>query len=148
MPKGKSKVSEAMEEGLHLDYEEPEEPSVTNTKKVFDFNKYKVANKTDIKTLTIEDTSFNVTVKPLSWSRRNQILSKAMAWDADGGTKFNGDVYVRECLKEMIIDAPWGKTSELFLISIDERLGSVLEQLVPQAFGTDALEEVDTLKDG
>ena len=48
----------------------------------------------------------------------------------------------------MIIDAPWGKTSELFLISIDERLGSVLEQLVPQAFGTDALEEVDTLKDG
>jgi len=125
-----------------------EEPQIPIAKPEFDFNKYKVANKTDIKTLTIEDTSFNVTVKPLSWSRRNQILSKAMAWDADGGTKFDGDVYVRECLKEMIIDAPWGKTSELFLISIDERLGTVLEALVPQAFGNDALEEVDTLKDG
>ena len=114
----------------------------------FDFNKYRVANKTEIKTLEIDDTSFNVTIKPLSWSRRNQILSRAMAWDSDGGTKFDGDVYVRECLKEMIIDAPWGKTSELFLISIDARLGTVLEALVPTAFGTDALEDVDTLKDG
>ena len=140
-------VAMAEAEDNVFDEEESEIP-VTKPVVEFDFNKYKVANKTDIKTLTIEDTSFNVTVNPLSWSRRNQILSKAMAWDADGGTKFNGDVYVRECLKEMIIDAPWGKTSELFLISIDERLGSVLEQLVPQAFGTDALEEVDTLKDG
>jgi len=127
--------------------EEPEVPIVTPPIE-FDFNKYRVANKTEIRTLEIDDTSFNVTIKPLSWSRRNQILSKAMAWDSDGGTKFDGDVYVRECLKEMVIDAPWGKTSELFLISIDERLGSVLEQLVPTAFGTNALEEVDTLKDG
>ena len=140
-------VAMAEAEDNVFDEEESEIP-VTKPVVEFDFNKYKVANKTDIKTLTIEDTSFNVTVKPLSWSRRNQILSKAMAWDADGGTRFNGDVYVRECLKEMVIDAPWGKTSELFLISIDERLGTVLEQLVPQAFGTDALQEVDVLKDG
>ena len=83
----------------------------------------------------------------MSWSRRNQILSKAMAWDANGGTRFDGDVYVRECLKEMITDAPWGKTTELFLISIDERLGSVLETLVPSAFGADALGDVENLKD-
>ena len=124
-----------------------ENPTVSSEPKQFDFNKYRVANKTEIRTLEIEDTSFNVTVKPLSWSRRNQILSKAMAWDTNGGTKFDGDTYVRECLKEMIIDAPWGKTSELFLISIDERLGGVLETLVPSAFGTDALEDVETLKD-
>lgn len=140
-------MAEVEAEDNVFDEEEPEIP-VTKPPVEFDFNKYKVANKTEVKTLSIEDAEFNVTVKPLSWSRRNQILSKAMAWDADGGTKFDGDVYVRECLKEMIIDAPWGKTSELFLISIDERLGSVLEQLVPQAFGTDALEDVDTLKDG
>ena len=130
-----------------FDAEEAEIPIVKEPV-VFDFNKYRVANKTEIKTLEIDDTSFNVTIKPLSWSRRNQILSRAMAWDSDGGTKFDGDVYVRECLKEMIIDAPWGKTSELFLISIDARLGTVLEALVPTAFGTDALEDVDTLKDG
>ena len=47
----------------------------------------------------------------------------------------------------MIIDAPWGKTSEVFLISIDERLGGVLETLVPSAFGVEALEDVENLKD-
>jgi len=140
-------MAEVEAEDNVFDEEEPELPPVRKSVD-FDFNKYKVANKTEVKTLSIEDAEFNVTVKPLSWSRRNQILSKAMAWDSDGGTKFDGDVYVRECLKEMIIDAPWGKTSELFLISIDERLGSVLEQLVPQAFGTNTLEDVDTLKDG
>ena len=140
-------MAEVEAEDNVFDEEEPELPPVQKSVE-FDFNKYKVANKTEVKTLAIEDAEFNVTVKPLSWSRRNQILSKAMAWDSDGGKKFDGDIYVRECLKEMIIDAPWGKTSELFLISIDERLGSVLEQLVPQAFGTDALQEVDTLKDG
>ena len=134
--------SEVVEEG---EVEEVQTDATSTA--IFDFNKYRVANKTEIKTLDIEDTTFTVTIKPLSWSRRNQILSKAMAWDANGGTRFDGYVYVRECLKEMITDAPWGKTTELFLISIDERLGSVLETLVPSAFGADALGDVENLKD-
>ena len=120
----------------------------TAEKAPFDFNKYKLANKTVQKTLAIEDSEFTVTVKPLSWSKRNQILSKSMTWDGDGGTKFDGDTYVRECLKEMIIDAPWGKTNELFLISIDERLGNVLETLVPAAFGADVVGDVENLENG
>ena len=54
----------------------------------------------------------------------------------------------RECLREMIIDAPWGKTNELFLISIDERLGNVLETLVPSAFGADVVADVENLENG
>ena len=34
----------------------------------------------------------------------------------------------------MILEAPWGRTTEAFLLSIDERLGSALEKLVPAAF--------------
>ena len=60
-----------------------------------------------------------------------------MSWNADGETVFNADGYVRACLKEMIVDAPWGKTTETFLISIDSRLGSALEQLVPNAFSVE-----------
>ena len=137
-----------MEEGLHLDYEESEEPSVINTKKVFDFNKYKVNLATEVKTLEIDGAEFDVTIKPLTWSKKNQFLSKCLKWDADGQTVFDGDTYVRECLKEMIVNAPWGKTSELFLISIDDKLGSTLEKLVPQAFGSDVGGEVENLKDG
>jgi|TARA_Y100000310_G_C20524650_1_gene735406 hypothetical protein len=141
--------SAAMAEELELEYEEEEveEEEVPATPE-FDFTKYRIVNKTEIRTLELDGANFNVTLKPLSWSKRNQILSKAMTWTTDGGSKFDGDVYVRECLKEMIIDAPWGKTTELFLMSIDDRLGGVLETVVPQAFGTEEIGDLETLKDG
>ena len=121
--------------------------SKSEEKPQFDFNKYKIANRTVQRTLEVEGAEFSVTVKPLSWAKRNHILSNAMTWDTDGATKFDGDIYVRECLKEMIVDAPWGKTTELFLMSIDDRLGGVLETIVPQAFGTEEIGDIETLKD-
>ena len=145
----RSKVSEAMGEELNIEYEEVEEEEVSKPpeKPKFDFNKYKVSLATEVKTLSIEDEEFDVTVKPLSWSKKNQFLSKCLKWDSDGNTVFDGDAYVRLALQEMIVAAPWGKTSELFLISIDDRLGSTLEKLVPQAFGSDMGGEVENLKD-
>ena len=144
---GPSLLTEEEEEQLEeLDDSLP--LSLNKPKKEFDFNKYRIANKTEIRTVELDGAEFNVTIRPISWSKRNQILSKSMAWDTDGGARFDGDAYVRECLKEMIVNAPWGKTSELFLISIDDKLGSTLEKLVPQAFGSDVGGEVENLKDG
>ena len=155
MPKGRSKVSKAMggesqDEELQEDAqdEQDKKEEAPSSKKGFDFNKYKVSLSTEVRTLTLDGTEFDVTVKPLSWSKKNQYLSKCLRWDSDGNTVFDGDAYVRLALQEMVVTAPWGKTSELFLISIDERLGNVLEQLVPQAFGADLGGEVDNLKDG
>lgn len=120
--------------------------------KEFNFKDYQI-NATPTKTeVVIEGTgdTFEVSLKPLSWARRNQILSKAVQWTTDGQTSFDGDTYVRMCLREMVVDAPWGKTTEVFLLSIDERLGTALENLVPKAFGSDTtggLDQVDNLKD-
>ena len=138
-------TEEEEEQALELEDELP--LSLNKPKKEFDFNKYRIANKTEKRTLELDGAEFDITVRPISWSKRNQILSKSMAWDTDGGARFDGDAYVRECLKEMIVDAPWGKTTELFLLSIDDRLGSVLEAVVPQAFGTEELDDVENLKD-
>jgi len=147
----RSKVSDAMNDGVQEDVEQEEgveKEEVTTSKKGFDFNKYKVNLSTEVRTLTLDGDDFDVTVKPLSWSKKNQFLSKCLKWDSDGNTVFDGDAYVRLALQEMVVAAPWGKTSELFLISIDERLGNVLESLVPQAFGADLGGEVDNLKGG
>ena len=138
---GRSKVSQSLSE----DIEEGEEEQVTTT---FDVNKYKISSSTKIETLYIDGTSFEVTIKPLSWSLRNQIISKSLRWDANGNTNFDGDSYARECLKEMIVDAPWGRTTESFLISIDSRLGTLLETLVPKAFDENADMGIDTIKKG
>jgi len=143
MPKVKSEVSEAMEGVL-----EEEKQAAPPTKKGFDFNKYRISTAPEAQTLSVEGEEFEVTIKPLTWSKKNQFLSKCLKWDSEGNTVFDGDAYVRLALQEMIVAAPWGKTSEIFLISIDDRLGSVLEKLVPQAFGGDVGGEVENLKDG
>ena len=141
--------SAVMAEELGLEYEEEEvEEDVVPAKPEFDFNKYRLVNKTEIRTLELDGAEFKVTLKPLSWSKRNQILSKAMTWTTDGGSRFDGDTYVRECLKEMVLDAPWGKTTELVLMSIDDRLGGVLETLVPTAFRSEEIGDIETLNDG
>ena len=105
----------------------------------FNVDDYIIGKAPEKKTVTIEETgaSFEVTVKDLSWSKRNQLVSKAMKFDSKGNTSFEGDEYVRGCLREMLVNAPWGATTESFLLSIDTRLGLALEKLVPSAFGDD-----------
>jgi len=118
----------------------------------FDFNAYVIGRETEVKTLKIPDTgeSFDVSVKPLSWAKRNQFISRNLQLGTDGSSGFNADGYVRDCLREMIVEAPWGRTTEAFLLSIDDRLGGALETLVPKAFTEEAdnnsVGEIDEIK--
>ena len=120
----------------------------TEEVKIFDVTNYTVGTNSKREKIVIEETGdeFEISVKPLSWAKRNQLISDHMNWDANGNTSFNSSNYMRACLREMIVDAPWGKTTEGFLISIDERLGSALEKIVPQAFGTEGGVDIDATK--
>ena len=115
----------------------------------FDFKKYIIEKSPETRTLTIAETgeTFEITVKELAWSKRNQLISKSLQFTSSGSTTFSADVYVRECLKEMVIEAPLGNTTESFLLQIDNRLGSALEELVPTAFD-DVSGAADTIKKG
>ena len=115
----------------------------------FDFKNYIIEKTPEKRVVKIPDTGdeFEITIKDLSWSKRNQLLSKALQFNQAGETKFSADMYVRECLKEMIVEAPWGNTTESFVLQIDNRLGAALESLVPQAFD-DVGEAADTVKKG
>ena len=48
----------------------------------------------------------------------------------------------------MITEAPWGRTTEAFLLSIDDRLGGALETLVPKAFDDNADMDIEQTKKG
>ena len=76
-------------------------------------------------------------VRPLSWSKKNQIVSQATGYSKDGEGKFNLDHYNKQCLTYMIVKAPWGETNNIFLSSIDDDLGGKLQQLVPAPFAGD-----------
>ena len=138
-----SKVSAAIQPDEQDEIEE-----VEDTQPIFNVDKYRISSSPEKRTLTIDGTSFDVTIKPLSWSMRNQILSRSLKWDNSGNTNFDGDAYVPECLKEMLIDAPWGRTTETFLVSIDSRLGGLLETLVPKAVDEDDALDVEQVKKG
>ena len=113
----------------------------------FDVKKYMVESSVETKVIKIDNSSFEVKVKPLSWSRKNQLVAAAMKFGSGtSGMTFDGDGYVKESLKAIIIEAPWGKTTDTFLISINEKLGKALETLVPKAFEDDSVEEAEELK--
>lgn len=108
------------------------------TKQVFDISKYMVTNDITTQVVTLPNgDEFEVKIKPISWSKKNQLIAKAMAFGGSDGMSFDADYYVKECLKAMIVSAPWGDTNDTFLISINDELGKALETLVPQAFGGD-----------
>ena len=116
----------------------------------FDLSKYVLTSETETKVITIPDTGdeFEIQVKPIPWSKRNKIISECLKWQDSGQVDFDGDKYVKSCLTSMVVKAPWGVTDDKFLSSIDSRLGGVLEELVPKAFGDDQASNVEALKKG
>ena len=114
--------------------------------KSFDISKYKV-NATDREVVEVEvgDDKFKVEIKPLTWFRKNQLVTECMTFSPTGETKFDGSRYVKEVLKEIVTDAPWGKTTDAFLMSIDSNLGQALESIVPKAFTNDEV-VIDSVK--
>tara|TARA_R100001509_G_C4884457_1_gene221474 strand:+ start:3724 stop:4101 length:378 start_codon:yes stop_codon:yes gene_type:complete len=116
--------------------------------KSFDISKYKV-NATDREVVDVEvgEDKFKVEIKPLTWFRKNQLVTQCMTFTSGGETKFDGSKYVKEVLKEIVTDAPWGKTTDAFLQSINSELGQALESIVPKAFLNQEL-DVDAIKKG
>jgi len=108
----------------------------SEVKPAFDYQKYVVSTDLITKTVKVEETGeeFEVKIKNLSWSKKNQIVSKYVKWSSEGVSSFDTEGYMREVLKEILVQAPWGNTTETFLISIDSRLGAALEKVVPAAF--------------
>ena len=120
-----------------------------DTAEVFEVSKYFVEAGVETHTVVIPDTGdeFTVQIKPIPWSKRNKIISECLTWKDGGEVDFDGDNYVRACLKLMLVSAPWGNTDERFLSSIDARLGSALEALVPKAFGEDSAKVDESKKE-
>ena len=115
----------------------------------FDVSKYVLTAETETHIVVIPETGdeFEIQIKRIPWSKRNKLVSECLNWNDGKSVDFDGDMYVRECLKQMVVKAPWGITDEKFLISIDARLGSALEVLVPKAFGDEG-EAITAAKKG
>ena len=114
--------------------------------KSFDVSKYTISSTDrDVVDVKVGEDTFKVEIKPLTWLRKNQLITQSMTFSANGETKFEASKYIKEVLKEIITDAPWGKTTDAFLLSINADLGKALEAIVPKAFLTDEL-DIESVK--
>ena len=104
----------------------------------FNREKYVVSKETEMDLSLSDGEVLKLKVRSIPWSKRNQIRATAIKWDTAGRLIFDGDYYLRECLKYMIVEAPWGITSDIFLSQINDILGAALETLVPKE-GTGSL---------
>ena len=113
----------------------------------FDLNKYKIKEEKQTYTVKLQDDEFDVVIKPMSWQEKNELVARCMTFDDKGNSTFESGIYIKEVLKEIIVEAPWGDTTDEFLTSINQELGAALEKLAPSAFESNFL-EVDVVKKG
>ena len=77
----------------------------------------------------------DIMVRDLGWSKKNEIVSKSFILDIKTNTQqFNGDNYLKECIKYMIPDGPWGTTNDIFLTQLEDGPGAALASIIPSAF--------------
>ena len=89
--------------------------------------------------IEVKGVKIPLKVRDLSWTEKNQILSKAFNYQADGSISFDFDKYNKMVLSKIIIEAPWGKTDMVFLTNLPRSSGEILEKLVPKAFEGNAI---------
>ncbi len=111
------------------------------------YEKYiKKSDETEKMVIKIDEDEIPITVRKIPWVKRMEIRDNCLSWDANGSGKLHMSLYVRECLKYLLVDAPWGKTTEMFLLTVDDKLGMALEKLVPSPYSDTENLNIDILK--
>ena len=87
----------------------------------------------------IEDVPIKVAGIP--WAKLNYIKSQCVSYNDKIETQFDGQQYINECLKIMVVEAPWGATDDVFLLQVAGPLGAELEKIIPSAYGANDEEE-------
>ena len=88
-----------------------------------------------------------LTIAPLSWARFHQIRSNSAMFDnKNNRSYFDLHTFYSQCLKEIIVNAPWGETTDMILLQVTQELGYQLEQLVPELDGSTEDLSIDEIK--
>ena len=113
------------------------------------YEKYMLTREVEQVTLDLpyeeDEEKLEVSIRPLSWSKKNSLVSQCTNYTAEGSVAFDGQRYINEVLKYIITEAPWGSTTDMFLAKVDLRLGGALEKIVPSATDDEVAEAAENL---
>ena len=75
----------------------------------FNIEKYKIKTENQSFTIKIKDDEFDVVVRSMTWKSKNDLVAKCMTFESTGASSFDSGKYVKEVLKYIIVEAPWGE---------------------------------------
>tara|TARA_R110000824_G_scaffold89178_2_gene218853 strand:- start:4527 stop:4889 length:363 start_codon:yes stop_codon:yes gene_type:complete len=107
---------------------------VEQKKKVFDYREYQLKDTVEKVKLDVDGAELEIGVKKLGHVRKQKLISDCYVYGT-GTVGFDHEKYGREAMKMIIVDAPWGPTNDMFLMSLDDSpLTEALATIVPDPF--------------
>jgi len=107
---------------------------MAEVKKDFDWKKYQLKDTVERVTIDVAGEELELGIKKLGHVRKQKLISDCYVY-GQGTIGFDHEKYGREALKMVIMDAPWGPTNDIFLMSLDDSpLTEALQTVIPDPF--------------
>lgn len=140
-------VDEKFLKEVHKDMEkENKGDGVNETAKGTDLNELFATQETKTKVITHNDKAWVFHYRELTWAEKNKIVSQATVMGRNRDAHFEVDKYLRLSFLKMELELNGHKLTAIELIKLDEKVGNLLEDIVPKAQEIINKEEEDFLE--
>ena len=98
-----------------------------------DINELFATQETKEKVITHNDKAWVFHYRELTWAEKNKIVSQATVMDRNKEAHFEVDKYLRVSFLKMELELNGHKLTAIELVKLDEKVGNLLEDVVPKA---------------
>ena len=140
-------VDEKFLKEVHKDMEEEKkEDEIGKPEEGTDLNELFATQETKTKIITHNDKAWVFHYRELTWAEKNKIVSQATVMDRNKDAHFEVDKYLRLSFIKMELELNGHKLTAIELVKLDEKVGNLLEDIVPKAQEIINKEEEDFLE--
>ena len=98
-----------------------------------DLNELFATQETKEKVITHNNKAWVFHYRELTWAEKNKIISQATVMGRDKKAHFEVDKYLRLSFLKMELELNGHKLTAIELVKLDEKVGNLLEDIVPKA---------------
>ena len=127
-------VDEKFLKEVHKDMEEEKkEDEIGKPEEGTDLNELFATQETKTKVITHNDKAWVFHYRELTWAEKNKIVSQATVMGRNRDAHFEVDKYLRLSFLKMELELNGHKLTAIELVKLDEKVGNLLEDIVPKA---------------
>lgn len=112
---------------------EEKEDELRDMEKGNDLNELFATQETKEKVIIHNNKEWVFHYRDLAWAEKNKIVSQATVMDRNKDAHFEVDKYLRLSFIKMELELNGHKLTAIELVKLDEKVGNLLEDIVPKA---------------